>query len=171
MTIRAMLAQARSLPVALTLALVVVACAAGPTPSLRPSPGPTASPVATPAPAGTTDPALARLAATYRCLSRALYYDAGGGGGTGTCQLLPPLVLGADGRWSWSSSSGTWSLRPVAEADWQRWGIAPYGSVSEVVVLDGLGDGPFEPVDRIIWVVYHDDAVAGAVWLKWGPAS
>ena len=123
---------------------------------------------ATPVP---LDPAAAALAGTYRCLSRALYYDQGGGGGTGTCDLFTPLSLGADGHWSWETSSGSWHVRPVTAADWEGWGIQPYGGVTQVLVLDGLGQGPIEPDSGFVWVIYHDASVAGTVWLKWGRAS
>ena len=153
-----------------------ISAAAATAASLAPAPVATASPVTSP-PAQSTatpiplDPAAAALAGTYRCLSRALYYDNGGGGGTDTCTLLASLSLGADGRWSWETSSGTWHVRPVTAADWAGWGIQPYGGVTQALVLDGLGDGPIEPDGGFVWVIYHDASAAGTVWLKWGRGS
>lgn len=180
------LAQAAAV---LSLVLVVAACSAGagspaastigaPASSGTGAPVATASAEALPSAAeSSTEPgvsspapvvaAVAALAGTYRCLSRALYYDQGGGG-TDTCALLTSLSLGADGRWSWETSSGSWHVRPVTGADWNAWGIEPYGGVSQVIVLDGLGQGPIEPASGFVWVVYHDASAAGTVWLKWG---
>ncbi len=135
------------------------------------APGPASVPsVPAAAPPVAVDPAVAALAGTYRCLSRAIYYDNGGGGGTDTCSLIRPLVLGADGNWSWDTASGTWHVGPVTSADWAAWGIAPYGGVTRVLVLDGLGRGPIEPDSGSVWVIYHDTLVAGRIWLKWGRA-
>lgn len=140
-------------------------------PALATTAGPETQPpaqaTATPAP---LNPASTALAGTYRCLSRALYDDKGGGG-TDTCVLFAPLSLGADGHWSWETSSGTWRVRPVTAADWAGWGIQPYGGVTQVLVLDGLGQGPIEPTSGFVWVIYHDASAAGTVWLKWGRAG
>jgi len=128
---------------------------------------PTVQATATPVP---VDPAAAALAGTYRCLSRALYYDKGGGG-IDTCVLVTPLSLEADGHWSWETSSGTWHVRPATATDWAGWGIQPYGGVTQVLVLDGLGQGPIEPASGFVWVIYRDASAAGSVWLKWGRAG
>lgn len=114
--------------------------------------------------------AAAALVGSHRCLSRALYLDAGGGSGVDTCPLVPSLVLAADGRWTWESQSGAWHVRAVTDGDWQRWAIPPYAGVTQLLVLDGWGDGPIEPESGYIWVVSHQDAQAGTLWLKWGPA-
>jgi hypothetical protein len=112
----------------------------------------------------------AALVGSHRCLSRALYLDSGGGSGVDTCTLLPPLILAADGSWAWETQSGSWSVRAVTDGDWQEWGIAPYAGVTQVLVLDGWGEGPIEPESGYIWGISHQGAQAGTLWLKWGPA-
>jgi len=154
---------------------VVPASVPGASPAVPAAPASSAGPATVPsvpasAPPVPVDPAVAALAGTYRCLSRAIYYDNGGGGGTDTCALVQPLLLGADGRWSWETSSGTWHVGHVTSADWAAWGIAPYGGVTQVLVLGGLGRGPIEPDGGFVWVIYHDASVAGSIWLKWGRA-
>jgi hypothetical protein len=111
------------------------------------------------------------LVGAHRCLSRALYLDGGGGSGVDTCPLVPSLVLAADGSWTWETRSGAWHVRAVTDADWQKWGIPPYAGVTQALVLDGWGDGPIEPETGYIWVISHQDAEAGTLWMKWGPAS
>lgn len=112
----------------------------------------------------------AALVGSHRCLSRALFLDSGGGSGAGTCPLVPSLVLAADGRWTWETQSGSWSVRAVTDGDWQKWSIPPYAGVTQVLVLDGWGEGPIESESGYIWVISHHDAQAGTLWMKWGPA-
>ncbi len=156
----------RRVPIScLIAAFLVAACAGAGT-------GSSAQPTqvnATPPPAPTGGPA--SLVGAHRCLSRALYLDAGGGSGVDTCPLVPSLVLAADGSWTWETRSGAWHIRAVTEADWQRWGILSYTGVTQTLVLDGWGDGPIESESGYIWVISHQDAEAGTLWMKWGPAS
>lgn len=152
-------------PSTATAAQVTVSPSASPATSL-----PTSTTPVSASPSSGPVGGAAALVGSHRCLSRALYLDAGGGSGAGTCPLVPSLVLAADGRWTWETQSGSWSVRSVTDGDWQKWGIPPFAGVTQVLVLDGWGDGPIERESGYVWVISHQDAQAGTLWLKWGPA-
>ncbi len=87
------------------------------------------------------------------------------------------LDLDGLGSWSFGSSSGTWSVATIENADWDRWGIQPYAATSKVVLNgwnDGVGDGPIDESNGgvdFVWVIYRTDTGDGgpaAVWMKFG---
>jgi hypothetical protein len=134
---------------------------------------PTFSPEATKAPPN--EPAITQ---PWRVYSARIFYDEGGGGDVSNT-ITTPLNLSTDGSWSFSDSSGTWSAEPIADDDWTRWGIQPYGP-STKIVLDGwsagAADGPIEEAQGggadFIWVIYREGPPAigapGTVWMKFG---
>lgn len=118
------------------------------------------------------------LAGTWRVLSSRLDYDAGGAG------VAPDatrhLELRANGRWEFGSSSGSWSVRAIDDADWSRWGVDSYGPTRKIVLAGwngSEGDGPIEEssggVD-FVWVIYRVGppvvSAAGQVQMKFGRA-
>jgi len=116
------------------------------------------------------------LAGEWRISSETLFYDAGGSGGSdASASGTRRLTLYDDGSWEFGSSGGAWFTSPIDPSDWDRWGTAPYGPETKIV-LEGwngdVGDGPIEgsagTVD-FFWVIYRvDDPDAGAVQVKFG---
>jgi len=57
------------------------------------------------------------------------------------------LELNSDGTWAFGSSGGSWHVEPISDADWQRWGLEPYGPVRKIVVENWdqtTAEGPVE---------------------------
>ncbi len=102
-----------------------------------------------------------------------MYFDAGGS--NTITPVTTRLELDASGAWQFGSSSGTWSVASVADADWKAWGVNAYGPARKLV-LDGWngarGDGPIEEQSTgvdFVWVIYHvNDPSAGTIWMKFG---
>ncbi len=71
------------------------------------------------------------------------------------------LDLDSSGRWAYGSSSGTYSVESVTEADWAKWKVDSYGPAYKIVLdnWDGrIADGPIEATGSqadFIWVIYH----------------
>lgn len=113
------------------------------------------------------------LVGSWRIYSETLYNTEGGG------QLKQPvtreLELGADGVWQFGSSEGTWSVEPIEDADWERWGVSAYEPTRKIVLdgwNDAVADGPIEEsasgVD-FVWVIYAvDEPEPGVVFMKFG---
>ncbi len=147
-------------------------------PALEPTapPIPTQVPQSTPGP--TPEPNVPEASSTsWRVYSARIYYDEGGGGDLSNV-ITTQLELTGGGSWYFSSSSGTWYTAAISDEDWQRWGVAPYGPSSKIVLNGwngGQADGPIEEsggaVD-FIWVIYPteppDVSAPGAVWMKFG---
>ncbi len=139
-------------------------------------PAPASRPDASPgAEAGGTEARMA-LAHIWRIYSARLFYDIGGASPVGGTTRT--LELGADGKWNFGDgSTGTWDVAFIAEDDWKKWGVEPYGPARKIV-LDGWSgasaDGPIEEgaggVD-FFWVIYRNKEQgdnAGHVQMKFG---
>jgi len=117
------------------------------------------------------------MAGTWRVLSARLFYDAGGAGSART--EGPDLTLGSDGAYVYGSTTGTWSVGPVADDDWSRWQVSPYGPMRKITFAGwqpgGSADGPVEestgPVDYF-WAIYRAEPPTvgdpGQVQIKFG---
>jgi hypothetical protein len=113
---------------------------------------------------------------SWRIYSARLFYDAGGA--TDLSAPTRQLTLSSNGRWRFGSSTGTWSVRPIRAADWQRWGSQPYGPTTKIVLTGwsrGTTDGPVEGIAGHVdffWVIYHVSPPAvsdpGVVEIKFG---
>lgn len=71
------------------------------------------------------------------------------------------LELYSDGRWQLGGSSGTWSVADIEPADWDSWGVPPYGPTRKII-LNGWNqdraDGPIEETEDNVdffWVIYY----------------
>ncbi|MBI5226284.1 hypothetical protein HY994_03525 [Candidatus Micrarchaeota archaeon] len=113
----------------------------------------------------------------WRVYSQSIYYDDGGSNFLET-PATTLLQLNADQTWSFGSSSGTWSIQPIAETDWQKWGVSSYGPTRKLVLNGwngGTNDGPIEEsgsrVD-FMWVIYRvvppTVSAPGQVQMKFG---
>ncbi len=124
---------------------------------------------------GTADKA---LTGDWRVISAVLYYD--NGRNTKDVKITLPtrrLTVGADGKWQFGSSSGTWTIGTIEDADLVGWGIKAYGPTRKITLNGWSGDtckGPIEestgPVD-FFWVIYRytsDTSGPGTVWMKFG---
>ncbi len=96
----------------------------------------------------------------WRIYSESIYFDSGGHNFLDT-PVTTVLQLNADQTWSFSSSSGTWSVQAITDADWQKWGVPSYGPTRKLV-LNGwnseTNDGPIEETDSrvdFMWVIYR----------------
>ena len=153
------------------LAFLAAACGGGPIGDER-SPPPESS-------TGAIEPGYSEggpdgiLVGEWRIYSETLFYDAGGSGGSdASASVTRSLALYDDGSWEFGSSSGTWFTSPIDPSDWDRWGTAPYGPETKIV-LEGWnedsGDGPIEGSVDFFWVIYRvDDPDPGTVQMKFG---
>lgn len=130
----------------------------------------------------TSDTSQQPLVGSWAACSSTIFYDAGGSGSAPPLGTL--LTMNGDGTWNYGSSHGTWMSVDVQNADWTKWGISPYGNVTQRIVMSGwngaTADGPIEPsatpgtID-FVWVVYHESPPAvpdaGTIWLKFGHAD
>ncbi len=95
--------------------------------------------------------------------------------GAGSSQTLN---LDPSGTWTYGSSSGTYSVASIRDADWAKWKVDSYGPAYKIVLdnWDGVGaDGPIEVSGTsadFIWVFYHVAPPAtnnpGSVQTKFG---
>lgn len=78
-------------------------------------------------------------------------------------------------RWTFSSSSGLYTIGTIEPRDWDRWGVQPYGPTRKIILFDwnkDIADGPIEETQDgidFIWVIYKADPSAQGsryVWLK-----
>jgi len=137
--------------------------------SALPSPTPTATPDS-----GSVDQA---LTGAWRILSETVYFDAGGS--HSITPVTTRLQLNANGRWQFGSSLGTWAVATINPADWERWGVSPYGPERKLVLYNWNGDtwddGPIEESAAVVdylWIIYHvDQPDPGTIWMKFGAAS
>ena len=141
--------------------------------SLRAAPARSTEPVSAERPLTDTDES---LAGAWRVYSQALFYDAGGSGGSDAgASTTRRLHLSGDGGWAFGSSRGTWYVTAIDPADWQRWDVEPYGPELKVV-LDGWSgqvvDGPIEGDESgvsFFWMIYRvDDPSPGVLQTKFG---
>lgn len=130
---------------------------ATPTPVTTPA-GPSGSQGASgPAPSNPAVPA--DLVGSWAPFSARIDYDGGGGGVSQSGQY--PLQLTSSGQWSYGSSSGTWTTRPITSSDWSRWRVQPYGPTEALVLsnwMGGTATGPIETSNGtpdFVWVIYH----------------
>jgi hypothetical protein len=124
-------------------------------------------------PATTNGAVDSAVAASYRIYSETKYFDAGGS--TTITPVTTRLELDATGVWRFGTSSGTWSVAALDDADWQGWGVAAYGPTRKLM-LDGWNnarsEGPIEEQSTgvdFVWVIYRvDDPSPGTIWMKFG---
>lgn len=96
----------------------------------------------------------------WRVYSESIFYDAGGSNFLET-PATTLLQLNADQTWSFGSSTGTWSVQAIADADWQKWGVNSYGPTRKLVLNGWNGetnDGPIEETETrvdFMWVIYR----------------
>lgn len=96
----------------------------------------------------------------WRVYSESIFYDAGGSNFLET-PATTLLQINADQTWSFGSSTGTWSVQAIADADWQKWGVNSYGPTRKLVLNGWNGetnDGPIEETaSRVdfMWVIYR----------------
>jgi hypothetical protein len=65
-----------------------------------------------------------------------------------------PMTLAADGRFMFNGGAGTWTIAPVTEDDWTRWGVGPYTQTRRIVErpdTGGMVDGPITENDVSIF--------------------
>ena len=102
------------------------------------------------------------LVGSWRAYPQNLYYDVGG-----SIRVPTPssrkLELKANGKWAFGSSSGTWKVADITTADWEKWGVQPYGPTKKIVLNNWNkkgADGPIEESPTVkgrvdfIWVIY-----------------
>lgn len=116
------------------------------------------------------------LAGDWYVLTKVIYFDNGQTSkDVKTVPITTPLKLSADGKWQFSSSTGSWSAAALADSDWEGWKVPSYGPTRKLVLngwSDGTGKGPIEETDAgvdFIWVIYpyvSDANGPGTVWLK-----
>jgi hypothetical protein len=120
----------------------------------------------------------AAITQSWRVYSARTFYDEGGGGDVSNT-ITTTLDLSTDGSWSFSDSSGNWSIEPTSDADWSRWGIQPYGPATKIVLQGWNGDSADGPIEEsqsggidFIWVIYREGpptiGAPGTVWMKFG---
>jgi len=113
----------------------------------------------------------------WRVYSESIFYDEGGSNFLET-PATTLLDIRTDQTWSFGSSSGTWSIQPIENADWQKWGVNAYGPKRKLVLNGwngGTNDGPIEQSgDRVdfMWVIYRAEPPtvqsAGQIQMKFG---
>ena len=162
-----------------------------PTPAPQPTSAPAPQPPAAPVPQGSNPPPAQpqdpgprdlsdvdpALVGGWRVYSARVFYDAGGGGDLSNV-ITTRLELSADGTWSFSSSSGEWSVSEIADDDWSRWGISPYGPTRKIELAGWNGDAADGPIEEsgagvdFLWVIYAEGpptiGAPGTVWIKFG---
>ncbi|MBS3069890.1 hypothetical protein J4220_00090 [Candidatus Micrarchaeota archaeon] len=115
----------------------------------------------------------------WKVFSSRIFYDVGGAGGmTGTTRLLE---IDAEGNWAFGSSNGKWHVEPIAETDWNDWGIDAYGPTRKMVLDDWGGkdaEGPIEESGGSVdffWAIYRVESPevenAGTIQTKFGRAA
>ncbi|MBI2445586.1 DcrB-related protein [Candidatus Micrarchaeota archaeon] len=96
----------------------------------------------------------------WRVYSQAIYYDAGAWNYLDT-PATTLLEIRADQTWTFSTSTGTWSIQAIEESDWQKWGVPSYGPTRKLVLNGWNGetnDGPIEESESrvdFMWVIYR----------------
>ena len=145
----------------------------------EPTPDPTEAPAASeidqggPGQGTDADPAFVD---SWRAYSEYIYYDAGGSGGSdASASGTTRLDLYADGSWQFGSSSGYWSIEPIAPSDWDRWGVSGYGPERKVVLQGWNGGAEGGPIEEsagyvdFVWVIYHVESPdPGLIYIKFG---
>ncbi len=135
----------------------VTTVSSSPAPTTTPTSATASAPSGQSRPSPTADPA---LLGTWRVYSSRLFYDQGGGGTT-TTAAAEQLVLRADGSWTFGSSKGRWTVAPITSADWEHWGVKPYGPTRKVLLTgwrEGSADGPIEETSGradFVWLIYR----------------
>lgn len=115
----------------------------------------------------------------WRIYSSRLFFDIGGAGAVGDSYTT--IDIAQDGTWDFGGSTGTWSVEPINEGDWQKWKIHDYGPKTKMVLTgwnNAMADGPIEndssEPGRIafFWIIYHvrgpTDKDAGQIQTKFG---
>ena len=130
-----------------------------------------------PHPTSMADPS-ASIPGAWRVYSSRIFYDIGGAGGMSGAGSSQTLNLDPSGTWTYGSSSGTYSVASIRDADWAKWKVDSYGPAYKIVLdnWDGVGaDGPIEVSGTsadFIWVFYHVAPPAvnnpGSVQTKFG---
>lgn len=69
------------------------------------------------------------------------------------------LFVSPGGRWTFGSSSGTWSVRPIRASDCRRWGASPPAPGARSCSRAGTGRWLTAPIEEsrrvgVLWVVY-----------------
>jgi hypothetical protein len=99
-----------------------------------------------------------RLVGSWRTYSLRIFYDAGGASNLGSG---PDIELRADGTWRTADASGRWSTAPIADGDWKRWGLTPYGPTNKIVLERFFGSGADGPIETsggrvdFFWAIYR----------------
>lgn len=137
------------------------------------APAPATAPATTPAAPSQEALVDPRLCGPWRPHSERITYDAGGG--TAIVPVTTPLLLNADGTWTFGVSNGTWSVLPLTAKDWKDWNVADYGPKRGLRLVGwngGTSVGPIEGGEErpdFVWVIYrsaHPDP--GTIWFKFG---
>ncbi len=114
----------------------------------------------------------------WRVYSQAIYYDAGGWDYLDT-PATTLLEIKADQTWAFGpTASGTWSVQPIQEEDWQKWGVPSYGPTRKLVLNGWNGetnDGPIEGGSKSVdfmWIIYRvappASSAPGQIQMKFG---
>ncbi len=105
------------------------------------------------------------LVGSWRAYPQNLYFDAGGSLRVNTPSSRK-LELKANGKWAFGSSSGTWKIEDIKNADWKKWGVNSYGPKKKIVLNNWNkkgADGPIEESSTVkgrvdfMWVIYRVD--------------
>ncbi len=117
------------------------------------------------------------LTGKWRLYSSRFFYDAGGGG-SWDVTASRRLELAQDGRWTYGTSNGTFSIHAIADEDWKRWNIEPYGPAMKIILSGWNGTGGEGPIEEsnggvdVFWVIYRVAPPLvqkpGIVWSKFG---
>jgi hypothetical protein len=85
------------------------------------------------------------------------------------------LVLTSDCKWTYSTSSGTWSVSDIQDSDWTAWNTASYSGPTKKITLSGWdgspGSGPLDPdtdgSTYKLWVIYdYNGSLAQIYFLR-----
>ena len=124
-------------------------------------------------------PANENFVGKWRIYSEYIYYDTGGSNWLDTPSTRQ-LELKSGGKWTFGSSTGTWEIKEITEADWANWGVDSYGPTRKMVLnnWNKVGaDGPIEETESgvdFIWVIYRAEPpvvqVPGQIQIKFGHA-
>lgn len=101
-----------------------------------------------------------KFVGNWRIYSEYIFYDTGGSNWLDT-PVTRQLELGSNGKWVFGSSTGTWKIEEITDADWEKWGVDPYGPTRRMVMnnWNKVGaDGPIEETKTnvdFIWVIYR----------------
>lgn len=121
----------------------------------------------------------ALLAGKWRALSKYAYYDSGGSAAMQASSTIL-LYLNADKTWGYGTSSGTWNVSEITQADWAKWKVEPFGAKYRLTLegwQGGSADGPVEQSAQkvdFVWAIYRatpDETTTPAqVQMKFGKA-